>query len=846
MRNTLRIGCLALAMTFAVSATRGAETWPEGLTRVCREAPAPMVLADQGRPAVQIVVLSESALVRNAADWLTGFIRRASGADVPVVAAPGPGAGQRRVVAAVGRDDPTVKRLVAAGRLQLEPLVGPQGFVIQRTSDPELGELLVCWSPEPIGCRYGLIEVLRSLKVDGKSVRTELGRVVDRPQFPVRICYVNFAEHLQNAFNPNVLFDTPVNRWTQADWERFIDMVSAYRYNVFEFWLVPSLFSPEALHGGKIQAEFARTMSHVIAYAKTRGVTVHPIQAVNTVGRNWHYHCPKDPKEHAEIVALWDHWSRALVGLESMGFFPGDPGGCRRNGCTAETFVDLCLELATVVRKNNPQMKIELGTWGDPFAGWGVRLWTGKPDRAERSMKYFLSKLGEFPAGTFTSINLGFSPDCHPTHGGDGRPYAKEAAKTVPVLTWDYSVTEGEGTVSPRCRVRRIFQRRREELAVGCYSGGICYTMAPKLNCLSIFCCAEAWWNPAREPQAVLADFGRLTFGEELAAIGPLMEEFEVVPDWGYYAPSPYSPQRLAGSMGKLRPLLEKVEPGARPRLPLAPTMAEYRQSLLFYADLFEKLAAVAVTLEEMTSAAKSSGKVPRDQKGLVSLDDALQLLAEQADFSQKARLGELAGRLRELDARALTKSYWDRVYGVYDVIPHPVDPRAGGATATLFRRFHCELAMVHEPTPLEAALRGTGKPFVLVDLGRARGERGWTLRGWTLSGEDDGQGWRASFAEPGVIARGDFRDQGYRWLVVRLTEGPKGGRKAIAVNGRAIGEFVRTGPPVTERKEWWVIRSFPIPEGGLRDGPIEIRFTGPGIAIDAVALAAERVADTK
>ena len=135
-----------------------------------------------------------------------------------------------------------------------------------------------------------------------------------------------------------------------------------------------------------------------------------------------------------------------------------------RNGCTDETYVDLCLELSKIVRRNNPGVKIEVGTWGEPMGGWGVPLWTGTPDRAAKAMRNFLRRLPEFPEGTFTSINLGFSPDCLPnTHGGDGRPYAREAARICPVLTWDYSVTEGEGTVSPRCRVRRMFDRRREE-----------------------------------------------------------------------------------------------------------------------------------------------------------------------------------------------------------------------------------------------------------------------------------------------------------------------------------------------------------------------------------------------
>lgn len=843
--NILASVVLVLAAIVGSKSDGAEEIWPRGLQRVREKSTEPWRFVDQGRPVADVVLLGkcrDDELVRSAAEWLAGFIRRATQATLPIGDEALLSAGKRHLLVAVG-DHPFITRLVQAGQLSLPREVGNQGFLIQRANDPAAGELLVCWSPAAIGCRYGLIEILRTLNVGPDSAAMYLARVVERPQFPLRICYVNFAEHLQNAFNPNVLFDVPVNRWSREDWDRFIDMVSGFRYNIFEFWLVPTLFSPEALQGGKIQREFAETMNHVIAYGKRRGVAVHPIQAVNTVGAKWEFRCPHVPKEHAEIVALWDHWSRALQGNEYIGFFPGDPGGCTKNGCTPQTYVDLCLELEKVVRKNNPAVKIEVGTWGEPFGGWGVPLWTGKPDRTAQSMKYFLAKLPEFPAGTFTSINLGFSPDCHPTsHGGDGRPYAREAARLCPVLTWDYSVTEGEGTVSPRCRVRRMFERRREELALGCYSGGICYTMAPKLQCLSIFCCAEAWWNPTREPDAVLSDYGRLVFGDQLAAIGPLLEEFEVVPDWGYYPPFPYSPQRLEKSMAALLSLLGKVPPDAESRLPLAPGLAGYRQSLTFFADLFRKLATVAMAVDEASAAARASGRLPPGQAGPVAIDQIEELLAEPGVLAQKAKLSELAARLRQLDVPALTKSYWDAVYGIYGVIPHPVDPRAQGATSALFARFNCQYGMTRPPTALEKPLRATGKPFVVVPLGRADAPSGWRLSGWTLHGEDGGEAWSASFNEPGIVAHDNFRDKGYRWLVLRLTEGPKGGRKTVAVNGKLIAQFVRTGPPVTVKKEWWVTRCYPIPEGLLKSGKLEIRFTDPGIAVAAVALSAERV----
>ncbi len=775
MKNVFFPGWLAaIGLWLApVQVTRGdKEIWPPGLTRVRETSARPFILARDGQPAADIVLLGPGELLRNAADWLADFVAARTGARITIGGAELLEQPRAHLVALVGEGS-RGKPWADALKIHPEPRVGPQGFVVEALENSSQPGSLVCWSPAEIGCRYGLIELLRSTRIEGKSASLSLRRVVERPRFPVRICYVNFAEHPQNAFNPNVLFDCPENRWSRDDWERFIHMVSAFRYNTFEFCLVPSLFSPESLHGGAIQRRFADTINHVIEYGKRRGVAVHPIHAVNTVGQEWHFHCPKDPREHAEIVALWDHWSRSIRGNASLGFFPGDPGGCTRNGCTDETYIELCLELSKIVRRNNPGVQVEVGTWGEPMGGWGVPLWTGTPDRAAKAMRNLLKRLPEFPAGTFTSINLGFSPDCLPnTHGGDGRPYART--------------------------------------------------------------------------DDVLRDFGRLQFGAPREEIGPLLEEFEVIPDWGYYPPFPYSPARLNASMTRLLQLLGSIEPAVGTQLPMAPTPAEYRRDLRFFAELFRKLAGVATAVEEVAAAARSAGVMPADRKQLVSLEELEDRLWENPRSPDRAKLEELAARLRQTDVRGLTRDYWNKVYGIYEVIPHPVDPRAQGATAALFTRFHCEVATAHPPSPLEQALRAAGKPFVLLRLGRPAGPRGWKLEGWTLQGEDGGETWQASFDQPGRIVRDDFRDQGYRWLSVRLTEGPRGSRKTIAVNDRVVGQFVRTGPPLSEQREWWVTRSYRIPPGLLKKcGRLEVRFTDPGIAIAEIALSVEPVPGT-
>ncbi|MBR4753493.1 MAG: hypothetical protein IK077_17240, partial [Thermoguttaceae bacterium] len=559
-----------------------------------------------------VILLGEavdSELVVGACDWIDRFINEVVKRSLPRVSTRDQ---KRGLYFAFGEDG--ARRLREASGVSFDVDPGAQGFVIRRL-DGDAG--FVCWSPTALGLRYAVIELIRSLRISNGVVSCPLVEVVDAPTFDYRIYYVNFASHLQNAYNVNAVYDVDYYRWNLDDWKKLLDNVSALRYNYFEFWLVPELMSPEALTDGELQTLFADTMREVVDYAKSVGVTVHPIVAVNTIGRGWHYHCPNVPEEKAEILALWKHWVKALPNVDSWGIFPGDPGGCTQNGCTKRTFVDLALEVAALVKDVNPNAKIEVGTWGDPMAGWGTPLWTGDVEIGKDAMRYFIEKLPEFPNDTFVSINIGFSPDCRPDQvgfwrpgDGDGRPFAKEAAKVVPVLTWDYSVTEGEDTVYPHCRVRRQLTARHNELETGCYSGGIAYTMAPRLQLLNQFAASEIWWNPNQTAEEILDRFGEFEFGEGGAIIGRLIEEFECVPGWGYEpAPFQYSPERLFNAMTKLLAELEVDNVGSvDSKLPFALTSAEYKSNLQFFGRLFRDLADASISLGKLRTLLRESG----------------------------------------------------------------------------------------------------------------------------------------------------------------------------------------------------------------------------------------------
>jgi hypothetical protein len=68
-------------------------------------------------------------------------------------------------------------------------------------------------------------------------------------------------------------------------------------------------------------------------------------------------------------------------------------------------------------------------------------------------------------------------------------------------------VTEGENAVYPHYRFARLFARRQEERAAAPYSGGICFTMTPMLNQLSLFEAAQSFWNRDGDPHQLRERF---------------------------------------------------------------------------------------------------------------------------------------------------------------------------------------------------------------------------------------------------------------------------------------------------------------------------------------------------
>ncbi|MFA6187062.1 MAG: hypothetical protein WC770_07630 [Phycisphaerae bacterium] len=434
--------------------------------------------------------------------------------------------------------------------------------------------------------------------------------------FQHRSYYLNFGSHLLNNWNVNMFFPDGPNQWSVADWTKFLKMIKAFGFTCFEYWIEPTTFGTAASENDMHFDSFVSIMRQVTEIAHSLGLHTRWTAIPNCIGHDWYFACPNNREDKELILKLWRRWTQALSSTDFIAVFPGDPGGCNRNGCDYSTFIELALKLTEITVNTNPKATVILDTWGTPFSGWGedmhhvpnwdgtwkrllegvreinvdhCHIWNGSPERAHSAMEYLTKRLPGFPDDTIVGINLGFSSEADATVGGDARSYVREIAKTHRISSWDYSVVEGELIVYPHWRLPRIFSRRREEKYVADYFGAMSYTMSPKLSHLSMYAAAQASINPDRNPDEVSKEFCRKVFGAEHEELGELFEAFEVVVGWGSYPRRKWSRQEAHRVYLKM---IEHLESATMDKceLPLFPSAMQYRDDLLWFAKLFAQL----------------------------------------------------------------------------------------------------------------------------------------------------------------------------------------------------------------------------------------------------------------
>ena len=123
------------------------------------------------------------------------------------------------------------------------------------------------------------------------------------PVFKHRSYYVNFASHLLNGWNANMMHANAGNRWGAKEFAGLLDMIKAFGFTCFEYWLEPTVYKT-ALKEDGVYREFVETMRQVNDLAHARGLQTKYIIAPNTIGHEWYFACPRQPEDKALVLKL--------------------------------------------------------------------------------------------------------------------------------------------------------------------------------------------------------------------------------------------------------------------------------------------------------------------------------------------------------------------------------------------------------------------------------------------------------------------------------------------------------------------------------------------------------------
>lgn len=649
-----------------------------------------------GKPGFKIAVSDpQDRILSTAAGDLARYFQSRWGSKPSIAPPTGSAAGDLIVLASLQSAGKLPKpfRAVAAQNRDLKP----QAFVIQRIALAGDRTALFCLGGSSIGARYASVEILRRMSYDRRHAYVEISSVRDEPYFSWRAVYINDSAHQANNYDPNLIYPVATNRWPMSKWERYIDQMAFFRYNVLEIWLVPEMFTPKALKGGGVYDYVRDTINAVARYARLRGIEVEVLNGINvSVNRGtllqtltpvyknmpvYRYLSPNKPKQKVLMFALWSHWSKALSDVNLWALFPGDPGGCSEQGCGPDTYVTLSKEISKIIQRNNPHAKIDLCTW--QFFGWGPS-WPAEfrkdTARIDRGYRYLSTKIDSFPPNTVFSINLNDFTSEPPVHGAAGRggntiQYIEDVHHQGHMVhTWTYFVTGGEGWLNHHDKVIAILQQRSIEAKYP-IAGGICYTMTPTLNLLNQYACAEAFWNPHVTPKKVMRSFTDGVFGNSEQNLIDIFPNLDIGPIVGYtFAKAPaWNPDfsKIHFEMEQDLGILESI-PFDRPtRFDLVIPAHEYMSELVYFANFYKQMSSLGESVSEARRLVRQLPQFRNLPSEKINMKTAKQALAEETGPS-KQRLREALDQIQALDMPAMKKAYRTKHYEIFLGYPTP------------------------------------------------------------------------------------------------------------------------------------------------------------------------------
>jgi len=628
-------------------------------------------MTQQGRPAFTVAVASpESALVQTTVADLAAYFesRLQIAPTASTVSEMGElSAGEHPVVLLGTAGDALVRGLIDSGRIPALPAdLGAEGFQLALARGNGMSPCIAAVGTDDLGTRHAAIELLRRQEWNGTSMDLSLPEpVVRSPAFELRFWYVNEGDHVLNRYHSL--------HWDIRDWERYLDMVSFFRYNVLEIY-PPSVtetgavFSEGALSGEADQ--YLERTRHIIRYAHSKGLRVCITMTFNMSGGK-----PLCPSRDGldKVVEVNGFFIEALGEADFFNLFPGDPGECRCAECTPDTAIDVQLRIIDFIRERTQATPI-LSTWNLP--GWGDDLYD-----LTSTYELWGRRHREFPE----DIMLQWIPH-----------QASYAAGPIPQkrLAWAYATDpEPPVEVMPHFHLRSFQQYLQQRCRDGVEAIST-NTWSPRLQLVNMFGAAELMWDPDRNVEDITGDLATGLFGPAHRDVGQAWvhlgdmyckdAKYDKVGNHGVVlfilADGSRSRQRGTAEIFREEEDLGRGEEAVRlfdqidevldpPPFIVYPSPGTYLEEYRYYARFYRDLARHARWVRDARRAARSLGArlqaigadMPEEE---LTHDDMVELLNRAAASGQggceEAAIRQALAAIQELDLARRLEEYFD------------------------------------------------------------------------------------------------------------------------------------------------------------------------------------------
>lgn len=476
-------------------------------------------------------------LERKAAELFADRFRARSGREA-IIGDEGQPQGEWLIAIGTLASSGLIREAVEKGELALSASLGTEGFALQSRFTAGSSRVTYVAAHEANGVLYGMGKLLRQIRFsDGRFELPEL-HLASKPDKAVRGIY--FAAHFVNWYCHAPLSDIAA----------YLEELALWGVNDLMTWFDLSNYADLQDGEGMLdRIEWTARYAEQVGMRTTR-VSVSNEGFSGQVGRgrpmlsrnafsDTDYHplraadrafggmdtdiCPSQPDGRTLILRNKEHYFSQLRHVDSVVFWPYDPGGCNCERCLPwpETFMALNRELAERIGTLHPHARFHVSAW-----------WLGA-HRDDEDDAFFaqLESDGELESSWFDCIFVGHAEAARWKDAGRTLPKRHPLVLFEEISMFDAIPWGGKGANPALRKFMDELDRLGDDIGGAmCYSEGI----YEDVNKVAI---VQKLWDDTLSPAEMAAEYANYYFGSDCAELAARyickLEALVVDPDIG-------------------------------------------------------------------------------------------------------------------------------------------------------------------------------------------------------------------------------------------------------------------------------------------------------------------------